>query len=271
MDTNKIKINYNSSAQTAAYQFLSDNGQWVDVDKNSELSRKKYVTAIKDGRIVELLSIIDKTYNIDGCGVEIAFTGEKDAFSKIKDVIDDGFTAIFLSCTESKNVIVGKRNSGKTYLAEAIISYLGKKPRIEENDKYIKYFDPEDAVTLYEIKGIDLGLDNVDKAYEVLKSCIEDGAKTVFYCFQATTGKIENPEIDFIYRVEKSYPEISIVPVITACVDEGKGNEFAHKIVDEIGKKDVLITLAKEKNTRVGMIPAYGIEQVIKKLDGGIT
>jgi hypothetical protein len=269
MDVNKLKVNYNSSTQTATFQFLSDNGQWVDIHKGSDLSRKKYASAIKDGRITELLEIINKTYNINECGVKIIFSGDADAYSKLQETIEGGFVDISLARTESKNIVVGKRNAGKTCLAEAVMTCLGKIPKIEEYDQYIKFFDSEDDISIYEIKGIDLGIENVDKAYEALVNCIEEGARTVFYCFQAKTGKIENTEIDFIHKIEKAYSEIAVIPVITACIDERMGNEFANKIVDELGRRDVLITLAKEKNTKAGTIPAFGIEQVVKNLAGG--
>lgn len=268
MDANRIKINYNVADKTASFQFLSDNGQWTDVHKGSDLSRKKCTTAIAEGRIDELFRTIDKIYNIGGYGVIISFSGDAEIYSQLLSV-SRNFDGISLERKEVKSVIIGKRNAGKTCLAEGIMAGLGSNPTIDDKDDYISYVASDYGLSLFEIKGIDLGLENVNKAYTSLVRCVDAGATTIFYCFLAKTGKIETVEIDFIHRFEKEHPRIKVKPIITGCVDERKAFEFAQRIVEEIGDREVLITLARDMNTKAGIIPHFGIDQVIKNLSGG--
>ena len=265
---NRIKINYNLAEKTASFQFMSDNGYWTDVHKASALSRKKYASAIAEDRINELLDVIDTTYNVDGCGVIISFSGDETVYKKVSSYVQK-YNGIEIERKESKGIVSGKRNSGKTCLIEGIFDSLGKKLNLDDCEDYIRYFNEEDGITLYEIKGIDLGIDNVNKAYDSLVKCIDGGSViTVFYCLLAKTGKIEDTEIEFINRIENEYPRVKVTPVITGCIDERKANEFANRIVKELGMREVLITLAKDMNTKVGPIPSFGIDKVIKNLSG---
>lgn len=265
MDSNKIKINYDPIERCTSFQFLGDNGQWGDVYEGSDLSRKKYSTAIADGRIGELLQIINDNYNVDENGVKIIFSGTDEVFNEVRSVIKE-YEGMTLERCNSKVVVVGKRNSGKTYLVEGIFDFLERKICAVDKGGYIEYLDVQDGISIYEIKGIDLGLENVDKAYSFLENRIREGATTVFYCLFAKSGKIEETEISFIKKVESEYADINVIPVITGCVDEKRGSDFAHEIIDELGDRDVVLTLAKEMNTRVGVIQKFGMDNVIKKI-----
>ena len=268
MDNNKIKLNYNEITGIAAFQFLSDNGHWVDVPMGSPLSRERNYKAISEDRVEELLEVINRYYNVDGCGVEIIYTGAPETFLKIHSHMDS-FTQLRLIRRESKNVIIGKRGVGKTYLAKGIMNYLGRIPIVEETEGFLKYIDDEDGICLYEIKGIDIGIINVEKSYKALRKCIGDGVKTIFYCFHGKTGKIEETEIDFIMRVERENPTIKITPVVTVCIDEKESDEFAQKIKQELGPREVILVLSEEMKTKIGSIPSFGLDKIVKKLDGG--
>lgn len=191
MDSNKIKINYDPIERSTSFQFLGDYGQWGDVYEGSDLSRKKYSTAIADGRIGELLQIINDNYNVDENGVKIIFSGTDEVFNEVRSVIKE-YEGMTLERCNSKVVVVGKRNSGKTYLVEGIFDFLERKICAADKGGYIEYLDVQDGISIYEIKGIDLGLENVDKAYSFLENRIREGVTTVFYCLFAKSGKIED-------------------------------------------------------------------------------
>ena len=267
MKINRIKINYSLTEKKASFQYMSDNGQWVDVYKGSELSRNKCATAIGEGRIEELLETINRIYNLNGCGVAINYSGDETVYTELLAHAQN-YDGIRIERKELRCIIIGKRNAGKTCLAEGIMNYLGSEPRIEDDEECTAYYNDTDGISLYEIKGIDFGLENIDKAYDALIKRLGSGAVTILYCFLAKTGKIENTEINFVKRLEREHLGIKVKPVITGCIDEKGAKEFAHRIVEEMGDREVFITLAKDMNTKIGVIPSFGIDHMISNLAG---
>lgn len=266
---NRIKIIYNSTNTKAYYQFMNDNGKWGDVPKESELSRLFYANAIAEDRIKELLQVIDKRYNGHNEGVNILYCGKLTVYDKFLVALSNDFVDRNIKCIryDSKNIVVGKRNAGKTCLIEGIMAHFGKDIVPCEIDRYIEYED--DGVSLYEIKGIEPGLENVQKAFETVEERIMAGTRTVLYCFSFRAGKFEEIEIKFIKDIESRYADVQVIPIITGCIDEQRAIDFSQKISSELGGREVILTLAKEMNTKVGTLASFGLDKVIGKLSGG--
>ena len=107
MSQNKIKIISKQDPKTLSFYFMNiEKNKWQLVSSESELSRAKFKDAdiIKSGK--EIISAIDRGYNIGGQGVDIQFQGAEDECSYLVGIIAEHFRDKNIECNfEAPDVI----------------------------------------------------------------------------------------------------------------------------------------------------------------------
>lgn len=268
MKHNQIKIISNSGEKTLSYFFRNEKEEWNLVSNASALSRKKYVTASIKEHAVEILQIINDIYNIGNRGVDIYFEGSKNDFDFLCCAINENFVEYTLNCLHQKTAVAvaGKIGSGKTTLIEELIKVQGKKHQLFYDGNITGYKDSESAVTWYEIRGIDLGKENVEAAIKKFDQLAKNGVTNFIYCFR--TIKIEDLEEQFIRHVREKSPGVKILIVHTLCLEDDADILLQH-LKETVGEVKVIPTLAKEFKSREGILSPYGLDEIIQYLFEG--
>lgn len=152
-----------------------------------------------------------------------------------------------ISCASSlkKIAVIGKMNSGKTSLIEGMGTLQGYRYFVTEFPDYCIYRDEGRQTEWYEINGIDIGMENIKRAKQVICKLVETGLSVVIYCVNAISGRMEDVEKDFIHHLVENYPKVTVLVVLTMAVKKD-----AHEVVNEIEKLSkrirVATTLAKK-------------------------
>ena len=114
---------------------------------------------------------------------------------------------------------MGKKSAGKTLLIEGLEGLHGFKYSKTEEKKYVKFADECNHAEWFEVMGIDLGKENVERAFETVKKLSEDGLSAVIYCISATTGRIEEIEKELIRKIADGFVEFApFYPRIGICL-----------------------------------------------------
>ena len=106
--------------------------------------------------------------------------------------------------------------------------------------------------TLKEIKEIIRGAQNDEKDNDVT---------VVLFCINCRSHRFESFEVELIKNLSIDY-EIPFIIVVTQCYTMEK-SDLEMQIEKELPSVPIIRVLAKEYKTRVGVIPAYGIEEVL--------
>lgn len=185
-----------------------------------------------------------------------------DSNAKEENIYDDIFC-------EKKNiciVVAGKVNSGKSTLIEALGDLDSEKLKINKQSNYTVYIDDSKELIWYEINGIDFGKEYVQKAKQEIESIANENMTVFIYCF--STNKIEDIEIRLILELKNKYPNTRYLCALTSCIDDD-AYEIADKMSQYLAGIKVMPVLAKDKKMKQGIIPAYGLEEIIKNIYGG--
>ena len=141
---------------------------------------------------------------------------------------------------------------------EALNGYSYSK---EKKENYVQYMDECNHAQWYEVNGIDLGITNIDRAFQTVKELSESGLSVVVYCVSAVTGRIEDVEKELIKRIEDEFSELKVMIVLTMCY-----KDEVQEAIDEIEKLTdqvkLVVTLAKAYKT--GMKDAEGNPVIIE-------
>ena len=260
---NSIRIITNKSKARILYFFKNEFGEWIDVPITSELSRNKFTySRFTKERANEIVKVINQKYN-RGHGVDIFFTGEPDEFEYLKLAVKN-CSGSGISCINyiNKIMVLGKKSSGKTTLIEAIEEYKGVEFKKEECSGYTKYIEKSNKKKIgiwYEIEGLDISKESIEKAKETMNALAKENISTFLYCFIAN-------EKNFIYDLRSKHRDITVLAVITQDIDN-KNDEYFEKTLKDIY---VMPTLAKDRELRTGdEIKAYGIDNLLSHLPGG--
>ena len=174
-----------------------------------------------------------------------------------------------------KIMVVGKIASGKTTLIEACGQYKQRRLKVSDQGKYRVYADDVNQIQWYEVKGIDLGIENVENALSTVKSLIEEGCKYLLYCVPGDTGKLEKTEIELIQKIKDSFPQVRVLIVLTKLYRE-MISDIQSGMETLVGKRNVIETLAKAyatriKNPQTGEVlikEPYGIKEIYDAIGG---
>lgn len=267
MEHNKIKIVSNIKLRRIAYYFKNESSEWVRVSNSSGLSRKEFCETTISEKIYDIIKIIDDVYNPGNRGVEVLFEGTDEEYVIIRNTVKKVNMCDSIICRQKKAkiAVVGKIGSGKTTLIESIGEHLSTNFSKKKNPQYDVFVDKKGNTEWYELKGIDLGKEYITQSNVILTELAETGMTVLVYCL--STYKIEELEEKLILEFSEQHPEINVLISLTSCVDEDAAL-YAEQISGRLNKK-VIPVLAKEKKTRNGSIPAYGLEQTVQYIYEG--
>lgn len=270
MKRNSIRVVCNPYTNKMSYYFKNELGEWNVLSGSSPLSRQYYTNTSIMERGSEILSVIDEIYNRKNRGVDILFEGTADSFECICQAIEQNYPDRDLKCTlgTTKIAVIGKAAVGKSTLIEGMERLKGFNYTKIINEDYIEYTDECNHAKWYEIKGIDLGEESINKALKTVEELCEEGLSAVVYCVSAMTGRIERAEEQIISRIENDYAELKVMVVLTMCYKDD-----IQETVDEIeritNQAKLVLTLAdeyktalKDQNGEPITIEAFGLEDV---------
>ena len=252
MGRNVLKIVCNPYSNHISYFFQNEKGVWTIISGDSPLSRQYYTNTTMKERAREIAEKINEIYNRNNRGLNILYEGTTQGFDYLKTAFEDYFSDRDIVCTigVTKIAVVGKVNVGKTYLIEGMEYLQGYKYAVNTCSDYLLYSDEGNHAEWYEVKGIDLGVENVESAYRTVSKLAEKGLSVIVYCVNASAGRLENVESDFLLRMAEEYPSITMLIVLTMSIKADSRlviNEL-EKITNQVR---VIPILAKEYEIEV--------------------
>lgn len=258
MKRNTLKIISNPYTKQLSYYFKNEIGEWDVLSSNSPLSRKYYTnTSIKE-RGHEILNIINDVYNRKNKGVDIIFEGTSKEYSCLDEEVRNNYIECNINCRTgtTRIAILGKRDVGKTYLIEGMEELEGCGFTREEKEEYIQYTDNINNVQWFEIRGIDLGTEHVEKAMKTMQKLAAEGLSTVIYCISAVAGKCEDIESNMISQLVDEYVDLKVMVALTLCYKDDIISSM-----DEIEKltSHIKIVPTLAKNYKTAMKDKHGI------------
>lgn len=302
MQCNSIKIISNQVARTISYYIKNEADEWIHVDRSSPLSRKEYTETCIYESAEKIIEVIDDVYNMGNRGVYLEVESTDDEFIYLSSLIEKKYSDANISSTqketasqsvlavsneniekpnenekkERSNILckqnkmqvafAGKIGSGKTTLIDALAELNHIKFSVSHKSDYTLHQNTEGSQLWYEIKGIDYGKINVEKACTTIKSLIQAGMDVLIYCF--STNKIETIEENVLLNIKSAFPNVRILVVLTSCVDDD-GTVYAERMSNSLKGIKVLPVLAKDKKIRSGVIQSYGLEDISRFIYGG--
>lgn len=183
---------------------------------------------------------------------------------------DEEETSLYsnISCKKSGTYIVvaGKVNSGKSTLIEALGEFNSARLRVTRQTNCTVYIDDSKDQKWYEIMGIDLGKEYIQKAKMEIERIAFDSMTVFMYCF--STNKIEDTEIQLILDLKSKYPNTRFLCALTSCIDDD-ACDIAENMSSYLDGIKVIPVLARDKKLKQGIVPAYGLDDIMKYLYGG--
>lgn len=281
---NSIKIINNLNDGHISYYFLNEKNNWVLLKRESPLTRCYFVNSSIYEHAGEIIKAIDDIYNRSGEGVEIVFEGTMEDYNKLESIISSKEYAdknIKCKHAQFRVIVVGKVSSGKSTLIESIYELCNYKFKIEESKIYDKYYDQENKLVIYELKGISFensSLENIELILKEITNDNEEQVDSIVYCVESSVGRLENIEINLINDVCENIENINIVVALTNC----RRDNYI-EVVDEIKKelkvlnvypvlaKDYVIENIKESQdgNNVQKILAFGVDKLYKGIIEG--
>lgn len=185
---------------------------------------------------------------------------------------DDGSA----DCKYRKVIVVGKTAVGKTTLIKGIESYLGVVFKQCDGDGTYRVFEDEiNRIQWYEVNGIDLGIKEIDLAFNTITRLISEGANSLVYCISAESGRVEDVEKELIRRIADK--DIAVIIALTMCYKEDL-QDMVKAVGDISNRASVMQILAKTYQTGVKnpvtgqplMVDAFGVNDLCERLGIGV-
>lgn len=278
MKRNALRVVYNPIAKHISYYFKNEFGEWCVLSGSSPLSRQYYTSTSLEERAVEIVLKIDEIYNRKNKGLDITFEGDESNFKLFEQAILNVLKGrnINLRQGSTKVIVTGKRGIGKTILIEEMEKLQGIEYKKEDNKDYILYKDNNNT-EWYEIKGIDLGMENVHRAYDTISRLSKNSATMILYCIESTNRRIEEVEKELIWKIIDSFPELAGTIVLTNCSNKKGLQAFIDEIEKITDHIKVIPTLAREfvtdiEDEKTGeniVLPPFGLADLAEYIFEG--
>lgn len=247
MANNKIRIVCNPLAKHISYYYKNEKNEWIIFSESSPLSRNYYTATTLQERAEEIVIKLDEIYNRKDKGMEIIFEGDEDSYCYLQRAIEKNLQRRNVSLLEgsTKVIVTGKVGSGKTTLIEEMEKLNEMEFEKKEFENYTLYKDKNNT-EWFEIKGIDFGKENIEKAYSNICQIVKNTSAMIVYCIHSSNRRIEEAETEFILKLIRTFPELAGMIVLTYCVNKDGLNKFIDEIEKLTEQIKVVPILAKE-------------------------
>lgn len=247
MKYNKLRVVCNPVAKHISYYYKNETNEWHIFSSSSSLSRSYYTDTTIEERADEIVVKLDEIYNRKNKGLDISFEGDKKSYTIFKDAIERNVPKRNVQCHigSTKVIVTGKVGAGKTTLIEGIEHLNNMNCTVEEFEDYTIYRD-ENNTEWYEIKGIDFGRENVERAYSTICKVVENTSAMIVYCIHSSNRRVEEAESQFIMKLITSFPELAGMMVLTHTVNKKGLGAFVDEIEKVTEQIKVIPVLAKE-------------------------
>lgn len=260
---NRVKIFNNSEIQKINFFVMNDNGGWIAVPVESELSRSEYTGLSINDDASKILDYINENYCI-GEEIDLVlenFTENPDLFLSVAE----GYENIRVIKESLRVIVIGREGTGKSTLIES----FGVSKRLEKTENYEQYIS--NGIEWNEIRGLNISQGTFSAIEETIKeiACIRN-ISIIMYCINAKNGRIENVEIELMRFAQACIPNARTIFVITNSIDDVSTAtliEEINKLVDDV---PCLSILAKDEETKIGTITAFGIDKLKRYIFEGI-
>lgn len=277
MKRNAIRIVCNPYAKGISYYFKNEQGEWDVISENSPLSRQFYtklpvgmsMQEFVEKRIEQILEVIDNIYNRKAKGIDILFEGTTECFEILSSAAKSYSVNRNVKCKlgTTKVAVLGKKSVGKTNLIEGLEDIIGYKYSRKNGEGYTMYSDECNRAQWYEVDGIDLGIDNVDRAFKTVEKLSTEGLSAVIYCISGSSGRIEDTEKNIIKKIE-DFASIKTMIALTMCYKDDNQTVYdeIEKVTDQMKIVSTLAkpykTAGKDKEGKSLVVEAFGVEEV---------
>ncbi len=226
---------------------MNEKDTWQVLSGDSPLSRQYYTNTTMKERAEEIAKKIDEVYNRGNRGLDILFEGTTQSYDYIKGAFGYYLPDRDIVCSMgvTKIAVLGKTGTGKSVLIEGMEKLQGYKYSVNKSPKYLLYSDEGNHAEWYEVKGIDLGIENVNEAYQTVAELAGKGLSAIVYCISAARRKLEQIELDFVRKMVAEYPSTTFLIALTMSIgtDTGSMVNEIEKLTDQVR---VIPILAKE-------------------------
>ena len=269
MGRNKVKIVANQEAGTIAYYFQNEKGEWVSVSSASLLARREFRYATVSEKASAILEAVNEIYNYGDRGVDVLFEGSNEDFQVLLSVLTEHFSGENMTCRDSKLriAVAGKSESGKKTLVEEVSRLSNAQLSQVKQPGYTVYQDEFGAVEWYVLESIEIGKGNVAQTQNMLDKLAHNGISVFIYCI--ASSKIEILEEQLIVHMRDTYRSVRPLVLLTQGFDMDT-ERYAGILSERLGSIKVMPVLARDKKTRGGVVPAFGLEKVSKYIFEGI-
>ena len=175
-------------------------------------------------------------------------------------------------------LVAGITGTGKSTLLNAVfgdeVAKTGTgKPVTEHMDEYQ---NPNVPIHIWDTVGLELDSEKTEKSINDIRNTIASKAASddhfdvihaIWYCINSGSNRYQGAELDFIKKLHSI--GVPFIIVLTQCTDiPEKINQFENEIKrinEEKGMGDIEIVqvCAKDFETRLGTIPAFGLEDLV--------
>lgn len=175
-------------------------------------------------------------------------------------------------------IVAGITGTGKSTLINAVFGEdiaktgIGRPITANIND----YSVPEIPVRIWDTVGLELDSAKTEESIRNIRQTIANKASSkdpfdcihaIWYCISAGSNRYQGTELSFIKNLYSI--GVPFIIVITRCISDEDDDVFdktVHDINQSSGMSDIEViqVLAKDYKTRLGTIPSFGLDKLVK-------
>lgn len=198
---------------------------------------------------------------------------------KTKDNVVNNVDDIDENNLPDANILVaGITGTGKSTLLNAVFGDEAAKTGTGKpvTDRLQEYSNKDTHIHIWDTVGLELDSEKTEQSINDIRNTIAEKATSenqfdrihaIWYCINSGSNRYQEEEIKFIKKLHSI--GVPFIIVLTQCTDiESKINAFEEiirKINADNGMADIDIVqvCAKDFETRLGVIPAFGLEELV--------